>query len=143
MMKAWTVLKEAKRRDPSTVPVMVIITDGGANVPLQRSLETGEIRQIEEARIVVREYEDVAVKDVMSVSKMIKRVGIHTIVINTNPHLYGRETYGFLVTQGLASTTHGSHHAVGRLTTDKLMIEEMMDGIREDQRKIVHEEPLN
>jgi Mg-chelatase subunit ChlI/Mg-chelatase subunit ChlD len=143
MMKAWTVLKEAKRRDPSTVPVMVIITDGGANVPLQRSLETGEIRQIEEARIVVREYEDVAVKDVMSVSKMIKREGIHTIVINTNPHLYGRETYGFLVTQGLASTTHGSHHAVGRLTTDKLMIEEMMDGIREDQRKIVHEESLN
>jgi Mg-chelatase subunit ChlD len=143
MMKAWAVLKEAKRRDPSTVPVMVIITDGSANVPLQRSLETGEIRQIDEVRIIVREYEDVAVKDVMSVSKMIKREGIHTIVINTNPHLYGRETYGFLVTKSLASTTNGSHHAIGRLTTEKLMIGEMMERIREDQRKIVHEESLS
>jgi Mg-chelatase subunit ChlD len=143
MIKARAVLKEAKRRDPSTVPVMVIITDGSANVPLQRSLETGEVRQIEEVRIIVREYEDIAVNDVMSVSRMIKREGIHTIVINTNPHLYGRETYGFLVTKTLASITHGSHHAIGRLTTKPDMIEDMIERIREDQRKIVHEKSLN
>ncbi|PIX31605.1 hypothetical protein COZ60_03640, partial [Candidatus Bathyarchaeota archaeon CG_4_8_14_3_um_filter_42_8] len=80
MLKTWEVLKEAKRRDPSTVPVMVVITDGGANVPLKRSLETGEVRQIEEVRVIVREYEDLSVKDVMSVSRLIKREGIHTIV---------------------------------------------------------------
>jgi magnesium chelatase subunit D len=143
MMKAWEVLKEAKRRDPSTVPVMVIITDGSANVPLQRSLETGEVRQIEEVRIIVREYEDTAVKDAMSVAKMIKHEGIHTIVININPHMYGRETYGFLVTESLASITHGSHHAIGRLTTKPYMVEDMIGVIREDQRKIAHEKPLN
>jgi magnesium chelatase subunit D len=60
MLKAWEVLKEAKRRDSSTIPVMVIITDGSANVPLKRSLETGEVRNIEEIRIIVREYEDLA-----------------------------------------------------------------------------------
>jgi Mg-chelatase subunit ChlI/Mg-chelatase subunit ChlD len=139
MIKASEVLKEAKRRDPSTVPVMVIITDGSANVPLKRSLETGEVRQIEEVRIIVREYEDVAVKDVMSVSRMVKREGIHTIIINTNPHMYGRETYGFLVTKIVASMTKGTHHIIGRMTTREDMIDNMMEGIREDQRKIVSE----
>ena len=143
MMKAWEVLKEAKRRDLSTVPVMVIMTDGSANVPLKRSLETGEVRQIEEARIIVREYEDIAVKDVTSVSKMIKREGIHTIVINTNPHLYGRETYGFVVTRVVASITGGSHHAIGRLARKTDMVEDMIELIREDQRKIVYEKSLN
>ena len=139
MLKAWEVLKEAKRRDSSTIPVMVIITDGSANVPLKRSLETGEVRSIEEIRIIVREYEDLAVRDVMSVAKMIKREGIHTIVINTNPHLYGRETYGFLVTKVIASITNGNHHVIGRLTTREDMIEDMIKSVREDQIKIISE----
>ena len=142
MLKTWEVLKEAKRRDPSTVPVMVVITDGGANVPLKRSLETGEVRQIEEVRVIVREYEDLSVKDVMSVSRLIKREGIHTIVINTNPHMYGRETYGFFVTEAIASITKGSHHVIGRLTTDRDIVENMIEQIREDQRKVINEKLL-
>ncbi|MDH5788723.1 MAG: VWA domain-containing protein, partial [Candidatus Bathyarchaeota archaeon] len=137
MLKAWEVLKEAKRRDPSTVPVMVIITDGSANVPLKRSLETGEVRQIEEIRIIVREYEDVAIKDVVSVSRLVKREGIHTMVVNTNPHMYGRETYGFVVTKRVASITNGSHHAIGTLTTEEYMIQDMIEAIKEDQKRIV------
>lgn len=143
MLKSWEVLKEAKRRNPSTVPVIAVITDGSANVPLKRSLETGEVRQIEEVRVIVREYEDLAVKDVISVSKMIKREGIHTVIINTNPHMYGRETYGFLVTGIIASITKGSHHVIGRLTTKRDIIENMIERIREDQRKIVHEKLLS
>ncbi|MCK4313852.1 VWA domain-containing protein [Candidatus Bathyarchaeota archaeon] len=142
MLKAREVLKEAKRRDPSTLPVMVIITDGSANVPLKRSLETGEIRQIEEVRIVVREYEDIAVKDVISVSKIIRREGIHTIVVNTNPHMWGRETYGLIVTEVLASITKGNHHCIGRLTTKVDMVENMIERISEDQKKIFREQLL-
>ncbi len=142
MLKTWEVLKEAKRRDPSTVPVMVVITDGGANVPLKRSLETGEVRQIEEVRVIVREYEDLSVKDVMSVSRLVKREGIHTIVINTNPHMYGRETYGFFVTEAIASITKGSHHVIGRLTTNKDIVENMIEQIREDQRKVINDKLL-
>jgi magnesium chelatase subunit D len=141
MIKAWEVLKEAKRRDPSTVPIMVIITDGSANVPLKRSLETGEVRQIEEVHIIVRDYEDIAVKDVLAACKMIKHEGIHTIVINTNPHLYGRETYGFFVTEKIASLTDGSHHTIGRIATETEMVESMIEGIREDERSIVQEKP--
>ncbi|MEM3731023.1 MAG: VWA domain-containing protein [Candidatus Bathyarchaeia archaeon] len=137
MLKAWEVLKEAKRRDSSTIPFMVIISDGNANVPLKRSLETGEVRNIEEIGIIVREYEDLAVRDVVSVAKMIRREGIHTIVINTNPHFYGRETYGFIVTKIIASITNGNHHAIGRLTTKENMIKDMIENIREDQIKII------
>jgi Mg-chelatase subunit ChlI/Mg-chelatase subunit ChlD len=138
MLKTWEVLKEAKRRDPSTVPVMVVVTDGSANVPLKKSLETGEIRQIEEVQVIVREYEDLSVRDVMSVSRLIEREGIHTIVINTNPHMYGRETYGVFVTESLASITKGSHHVIGRLTTNRDIVENMIKQIREDQREIIN-----
>jgi hypothetical protein len=117
---------------------MVLVTDGGANVPLRRSLETGEVRKIEETRIILREYEELAVRDVISVSKLVRREGIHTIIVNTNSHLYGRETYGFLVTKAIAKITRGSHHEVGKLTTPKDMVRDTVDRIREDQRKIVH-----
>jgi len=139
MLKAWEVLKEEKRRNPHVVPIMVLITDGSANVPLRRSLETGEIRQIDEIRVAVREYENLAVKDVISVSKLVRQEGIHTIIVNTNPHFYGRETYGFLVTRVIANITRGSHHEVGKLKTTKDMVREIVELIKEDQRGMVQE----
>jgi len=143
MLKAWEVLKEAKRRDRSTTPVMVIITDGSANVPLQRSLETGEIREFDSVGIAVRKYEDLAVTDVISVSKMIRKEGIYTVVVNTNPHYLGRETYGFAVTKIISSITNGSHHQVGRVAHRKELVERIFEGITEDQRKIAHDVSLS
>ncbi|MFQ6068698.1 MAG: VWA domain-containing protein [Candidatus Bathyarchaeia archaeon] len=142
MLKAWEVLRESKRRAPSTIPVMVIITDGSANVPLIRSLETGEVRSIEEKHIIVREYEDLAIHDVLSVSKMIRKEGIHTIIINTNPHMYGRETYGFAVTELIAANTYGRLHTLGRLAGKPEFVEKIVEKIVEDQRSIVHEASL-
>ena len=143
MLKALEVLKEAKRRDRSAIPVMAIMTDGSANVPLKRGLETGEIREFDMIRIALREFEDLAVKDVMSVSKMIRKQGIHTVVVNTNPHMYGRETYGFAVTRNIASATSGSHHEVGRLTHGEELVERIFEGLIEDQRLIAHEASLS
>jgi len=138
MLKAWEVLKEEKRRNRSTIPVMVIMTDGSANVPLTRSLEIGEVRQFDIVGIAVRKYEEWAIQDVVAVSKMIKKEGFHTIVVNTNPHLYGRETYGFLVTKDIAYITHGALHVVGRLTTEGEMVEKIVTNIAEDRRLIAH-----
>jgi len=139
MLKAWEVLMEAKRRDASTIPVMAIITDGNANVPLTRSLEDRTIRVIDEVHAAVREYEDVAVRDVIAVSKRVQREGIYTVVVNTNPHFYGKETYGFVVTELIASITHGSLHTVGRLTQEKEMVETIVDQLVQDQRQITHD----
>jgi magnesium chelatase subunit D len=138
MLSAIEVLKEAKRRDMSTVPVMAIITDGGANVPLQRSLETGEIRTFSEVDIDARKYDDVAVRDVFAVSKVIKREGIYTVVVNTNPYIRGRETYGYAVTKQIASLTNGTYHEVGKLYGEKL-VRKMFEGISEDKRIIAHD----
>jgi Mg-chelatase subunit ChlD len=135
--KAWEMLKEAKRRDASTIPVMVVITDGNANIPLGKSLETGEIRQIDEIRAIGREYEEIAERDVMSVSKLVRREGIHTVVINTNPHMYGRDTYGFWITERMAQLTGGTHHAIGTLTTNAELVENMIGHIKEDERTII------
>lgn len=143
MLKALEVLNEANRRDRSAIPVMVIITDGSANVPLKRSLETSEIREFDMIRIAVREFEDTAVRDAMAVSKMIKKQGIHTVVVNTNPHFYGRETYGLAVTQHIASSTNGSHHEVGRLTHGKELVDTIFENLLEDQRLIAHEASLS
>jgi len=136
MNKGLEALKEAKRRDSSTMPVMVIVTDGSANIPLKRSLETGQIRQIDESLAAVREYEDLAVKDAFSMSRIVKREGIHVIVINTNPHIWGRESYGFAVTEQIARLTGGTHHAIGALATEKEIIGSMIDHVREDERSI-------
>ncbi len=143
MLKAWEVLKEAKRRDRSTIPVMIIMTDGSANVPLKRSMSTGEIRQFNEMDIAVRKYEDWAVEDVLSVSKMIKREGIHTIVVNTNPRLHGRETYGLVVTESIASITKGALHEVGRIGREDEFVKKIVEGIAEDRRLIAHDEALS
>jgi magnesium chelatase subunit D len=138
MLSAIEVLKEAKRRDMSTVPVMAVITDGGANVPLQRSLETGEIRTFTEADIDARKYDDVAVGDVYTVSKVVKREGVYTVVVNTNPYIRGRETYGYAVTKQIAKLTNGTYHEVGKLYGEKL-VRRMFEGISEDKRTIAHD----
>jgi magnesium chelatase subunit D len=137
MQKGLEVLKQATQRNPSTMPVMVIVTDGSANIPLKRSIETGQVRQIDESLAAVREYEDLAVKDVFSMSRIVKRENIHVIVVNTNPHIWGRESYGFSVTEQIARLTGGTHHAIGALTTEKEMTENMLEHMREDERTIV------
>ncbi len=142
MLKALELLKEANRRDRSAIPVMVIITDGSANVPLKRSLEAGEIREFDMIRIALREFEDTAVRDVMAVSKMIRKQRIHTVVVNTNPHFYGRETYGLAVTQHIASVTNGSHHEVGKLTRGEELVDRIFENLLDDQRLIAHEASL-
>jgi len=136
MLKGLEVIKAAKRRDPSIIPLMVIITDGNANVPLKRSLETGEIRHFDEIGVATREFEDLAVRDVISVSKIIRREGISTVVINTNPHIYGRESYGLLVTKMIASITKGAHYEVGRTREKQELTDRIFERI-DNSRRII------
>jgi magnesium chelatase subunit D len=108
MLKALEVLKEAKRRDLSTIPVMIIISDGDANVPLRRDLLTGEMRKFDPLDVSFFKYEDEAIKDVLSVSEMMKKEGVYTIVINTA--LSGSSTSsGYITIRNIASITNGMH----------------------------------
>jgi len=139
MLKAWEVLKEAKRRDSSTIPVMVIITDGEANVPLKRSLTTNEIRDFNPVDLAFFRHEDSAVTDVMTVSEMIRKEGIYAVVVNTNPVLAGPSASGFLVTEIIAKITNGSYHEVAKHADKEKIVKRTFDAIAQDQRKIAHE----
>jgi len=139
MLKAWEVLEEAKRRDRSTIPVMVIVTDGNANVPLKRSLQTGEIRTIDLLDAAFFKYEDSAVNDVISVSEMIKKEGIYTVVVNTNPVLMGWQSSGLIITKMIAKITKGSHHEVGRISKPEQLVDKIFDAITQDERIIAHQ----
>jgi len=132
-------LEEAKRRDKSTIPVMVIVTDGNANIPLKRSLQTGEVRTFDPLDAAFFKYEDSAINDVVSVSEMIKKEGIFTVVINTNPVLMGWQSSGLLVTQMIAKITHGSHHEVGRISNPEQLVDEIFEAITRDERLIAHQ----
>jgi magnesium chelatase subunit D len=111
MLKALDVLKESKRRDLSTIPVMVVITDGETNVPFRKDLQTGEIREINAIDVAFFKYENEAIKDVVTVSEMIKREGIYTVVINIAPASIGPSgSSGIATTKMIASITGGMYY---------------------------------
>jgi Mg-chelatase subunit ChlD len=117
MQKALQVLKECKRRDLSTIPTMVIVTDGDANVPLKRDLQTGEVREFSNDRALnpldaaFFRYEDEAVKDVVSVSELIRKEDVYTIVINVVPAAPSLRTpSGSFTTSLISSLTNGLHY---------------------------------
>jgi len=138
MLKAIEVLKETRQRDASTIPVMAIITDGCANVPLMRRPETDKVHTFDETEISGGKYEDLAEWDAYVVSKIIRREGIYTVVVNTNPYLAGRNIYGYRVTKTIAELTGGRHHQLGFLR-GKVFETKMLESLREDRRMIAHD----
>jgi len=122
MSKALEVLKESKRRDISTIPAMVVVTDGDANIPLKRDLQTGEAREFELLDTAFYRFEDQAIKDIVSVCGLIKRENVYTIVINTLPASPGIQTnLGSFTTKMIASLTNGVHYELegNTLTEDE------------------------
>jgi magnesium chelatase subunit D len=139
MLKAVEVLKEEKRRDRSTIPVMVIVTDGNANIPLLKSLQTGEVRTFDPLDAAFFKYEDLAVNDVLSVSEIARRDGIHTVVVNTNPVTVDWQYAGVLLTESIAEITGGTVHEVGWITERVQLVDEIYEAITQDERFIGQE----
>ncbi|RLE55176.1 MAG: hypothetical protein DRJ26_01100 [Candidatus Methanomethylicota archaeon] len=74
MLKAYEVLKLEKLRNKEIIPVLVIISDGIANVPLDKPLSP-ELR---------RKFLNPAQADVIDVARRIAKDKIRTIIINTD-----------------------------------------------------------
>jgi Mg-chelatase subunit ChlD len=139
MLKALEVLKEAKRRDPSTIPVMTIISDGDANVPLRRDLQTSKIREFNPLDVSFFKYEGEAIKDVLSVSEMIKKEAVHTVVINTASSGSSKPS-GYVTTSSIASITNGLHFDVsGNIIEHReKLASEISETILQAQRQVSH-----
>ncbi len=111
MSRALAVLKESKRMDISTIPAMVIVTDGDANVPLRRDLQNGDVREFGLMDSAFLRFEDQAIKDVVSVCQLIKKENIYTVVINTQPVSPTPLTAtGHFTTKMIATLTNGVHY---------------------------------
>jgi hypothetical protein len=65
---------------------------------------------------------------------MIRKEGIYTIVVNTNPALAGS-----LVTEIIAKITNGTHHEVAKHADKKKLVERTFEAIAQDQRRISHQ----
>lgn len=144
MLRALDVLKEAKRRDVSTIPVMVIITDGETNVPLRKDLQTGEIREFNFFDVSFFRHEDEAIKDVVSVSEMIKREGIKTVVINTTPTPTDLlATSGSITTRLIAAITNGMlHETSGKMFKHKRERSEEISSVISQTRRQIAQGPI-
>jgi magnesium chelatase subunit D len=139
MEKALEVLREQKRRDFSTIPVMVIVTDGDANVPLKRDLQTGDVRQFDAVSAAFFKFEDEAVKDVLSVSELIRKEDINTVVINTLPSSSSSmNTPSMITTQMIASITDGLYYEVsgGVMKQENTALGSVSEAILKAQRSI-------
>jgi magnesium chelatase subunit D len=74
MLRAWRLLRLEKQRNRDVIPMMILVSDGIANVPLGRPLSSWGRRM----------FMSRAQADVLDVAHLLKRSGIRTIVINTS-----------------------------------------------------------
>ena len=128
MLKGLEVLKEEKRRNSSTIPVLTIITDGEANIPLRDDLRTGVTREFNPLDASFYHYEKEACTDAISVAEMIRNEGIQTVVINTAPSapldadqifIEDPSTTGSWTTDMIATVTNGAHYGLNLRSGDK------------------------
>lgn len=137
MYKALEVLKEFKRRDISTIPAMVVVTDGDANVPLKRDLQTGEVREFDLLDTSFYKFEDGAIKDVISICELIKNENVYTVVINTLPASPMIQTaQGSFTTKMIASLTNGVHYELSGniLTQDEEPVTDFSEAMQHAQK---------
>jgi len=119
MQKGLEVLKEEKRRNNSTIPVLTIITDGEANVPLRQNPRTGATRLFDPLQAAFYHYEEEACADAISIAEMISKEEIQTVVINPGPRPASKAEHAFpdeptftssCITDVIASVTNGIHY---------------------------------
>lgn len=72
MFEAWRVLRNERLKNKEAIPILVIISDGIANVPLDSPLSPHTRKR----------YVNHAQADVIDVAHLLRREGIRTLVIN-------------------------------------------------------------
>ncbi len=102
IMLGLKVLKEEAARNPETIPLLVLVTDGGANVPLSIDYSTY-------SKLPKDERDRLAVRDAIRAARMVGEQGIRMVIVNTNPNY--RE--GLEITEELARASRGILHTVG------------------------------
>jgi len=74
MMKAWQALRMEKRRDKDVVPVLIIVSDGIVNVPLEHPLSA----------FTRSSFSNPAQADALDAAHVVAKEKIQTIIVNTD-----------------------------------------------------------
>jgi len=72
LVQAWKILRNEKLRNKEIIPILIIVSDGIANVPLERPLNP----------FTRSRFMNVAQADVIDSAYLLAREGVRTIVIN-------------------------------------------------------------
>ncbi|OYT52192.1 hypothetical protein B6U66_02635 [Candidatus Bathyarchaeota archaeon ex4484_135] len=96
------VLREEVARNPNTIPVLVLVTDGGANVPLHVDYSAFS-KMSKDLR------DQIAVLDAIRAARMAGEQGVRMVILNTNPDYHE----GVEITRALARASGGILHVVG------------------------------
>ena len=73
MFQGWRVLRNEKMRNKETSSVLVVISDGIANIPLERPLTS----------LTRRKFLNAVQADVLDMAGLLQREKIQTIIVNT------------------------------------------------------------
>ena len=99
LMKGWRMVKTERLKDPGIRPLLVILSDGEANVPHDPSLRLTEV-----------------MPELFLIAERIGRDKVSSISIDTRPLHQPKETM-----RKLSRLLGGTYHHIGRLKTDGMV----------------------
>lgn len=99
LMKAWRMVKTERLKDPGIRPLLVILSDGEANVPYDSNLRLTEV-----------------MAELFLIAERIGRDNVSSISIDTRPLHQPKETM-----RKLSQLLGGTYHHIGRLKTDGMV----------------------
>ncbi|MFX0063390.1 MAG: VWA domain-containing protein [Candidatus Hermodarchaeota archaeon] len=81
VLLATQILRNEKRRDSSLVPVMIILSDGGTNVPLEFDLQTGKQRNLSKYTLWNGDGIPEAIKDLIVAGWLVRQERIKCLLV--------------------------------------------------------------
>ncbi len=110
LMKAWQLVKTERAKDPDIKPILVVISDGDANVPLESGRILSDRKVLEE---------------VCGLARQIQKDQIHSIAIDTKPRSERSDRM-----QRIAESLGATYHHIDRLRAKNVI--EAVQAIREE-----------
>ncbi|MFX1253478.1 MAG: VWA domain-containing protein [Promethearchaeota archaeon] len=81
VLLATQILRNEKRRDSSLTPVMIVLSDGGTNVPLERDLQTGKQRNLSKYTLWNGDGIPEAIKDLIVAGWLVRQERIKCLLV--------------------------------------------------------------
>ncbi|MGQ9719794.1 MAG: VWA domain-containing protein [Candidatus Jordarchaeum sp.] len=114
LVKGLEVLKREKMKDKKTVPFLITITDGGANVPLNAGSFAGKrFSYVQQMRSEMESYNQLLC-EIEEIAKMFRKEEIRTVVIRPESHAL-MKNWRKKICQSLAEKSGGNIYNISEI----------------------------